>query len=743
MDLDKGKPIGFEQLKCPRAIEIVKYALSDHSPFLTFLRCVRFNELEVVEIELDLEVPRIKEVDIKRKEQIGIICSSDPRMIPEVIPTRGDFPADNLHVMLSERSGSSLCLWDIPKDILRAKYTPYLLIKRIKEWLELTAIGELHQDDQPLEPLFTDGCGRAIIRSETLDQNRQYFVVPHQIDKGPLTLVFFPEGEWTPAEDTSFPNIVLFNVVVNAIQGRAVKSAPKTLSELFTLLTSGGCDILEELQKWFAWGQEKNLLSLSKLFIAVNFPKLDKLGKEAGNEYWGFVTDVTLGELGAEIGSFYKEGNTYHHALAPNIDLDSTQEIRIDPIPITLDVSHDELSKLSGISQLPDDICVIGVGALGSTVVEIACREGQKNITVFDSDIYMPHNKARHVLSAEAIGFPKTHSLFKEINQKLNYRCITNSVYTDIVKEIDDPETFERLRASSLIIDTSASVPVSRALSNVSDLGRCASLFLNPGGTDFVVLLEDKDKEISLADLEAEYYVALQRDANLFNHLNPEQEKQIRYGASCRDLSSTISMSDISVAAGVGWREIREAFVNDAATIKIWGKQSNGELNLSQPRPAWYIDYFTEFDWTVSWSTRLISELKNTRISQLPNETGGVLIAMIDHDQKTIHICEDVAAPPDSLSASSFFTRGKSGLVEKLGAIEKRTMGNLKYVGEWHSHPSGFGADASPTDEKLFQSLLNNFGHNSEPLIMAIVSDSELFWRIGINDITFEMRIEL
>ena len=77
----------------------------------------------------------------------------------------------------------------------------------------------------------------------------------------------------------------------------------------------------------------------------------------------------------------------------------------------------------------------------------------------------------------------------------------------------------EAYAGADLILDIAASVPVARHLAEVGIAGPHISVFLNPQGTDVVILAEDRDRTLTLDALEVQYYRAAAADPRLAGHL--------------------------------------------------------------------------------------------------------------------------------------------------------------------------------------------------------------------------------
>jgi hypothetical protein len=92
------------------------------------------------------------------------------------------------------------------------------------------------------------------------------------------------------------------------------------------------------------------------------------------------------------------------------------------------------------------------------------------------------------------------------------------------------------------------------------------------------------------------------------------------------------------------------------------------------------------------------------RAAGLPAETGGVLFGVVDLVASRIDIIEAWPAPPDSAASETEFIRGTKGLRQGVEAAIARTLDQVRYVGEWHSHPRR--ARTNPSGKDLLQASL-------------------------------------
>ena len=74
----------------------------------------------------------------------------------------------------------------------------------------------------------------------------------------------------------------------------------------------------------------------------------------------------------------------------------------------------------------------------------------------------------------------------------------------------------------------------------------------------------------------------------------------------------------------------------------------------------------------------------------------------------------------------SQFVRGTEGVRDHLNDVFTRTRGQVRYVGEWHSHPPSSAARPSATDLAQIDWLSTLFEIDTLPALMLIAGENEL-----------------
>ena len=301
-----GERISPEDLAGRRAREIAGYLKAEHSPFLRMLECRRLDNTEIIVLEIDVEVAPRRPVKIARTEPVMLFCGMDGTEIPSVIPQREDFPSDELHITIHEGSDFvSLCLWEAPAEDLKARFTPFMFLARIKQWLELAADGKLHQPDQGAEPVLMGTSVQAIVPFGPLDPKKRYIAVGQEGPKKRITIRFVELDLMVEHRREAGTRFVLIPVTTDSVYGRAVRSAPRTLNRLAEMLAERGCDLVQAVTQFVTSANQEAGIGDALPIILVKFPKTaSPEGEVVGEELWAFSMKESVSELGKALGAY-------------------------------------------------------------------------------------------------------------------------------------------------------------------------------------------------------------------------------------------------------------------------------------------------------------------------------------------------------------------------------------------------------------------------------------------------------
>lgn len=734
-----GDIVSPEKLRSPRALAVHKYLKTNHALYFRLIECRTKENYDILEIEVSVEVCQHRIVDIKPKERIAIFFNTQGDTLPRFYPLRSDFPRDLLHSMVNEKENlQSLCLWEEPFEELRSRLTPYLLLARLKEWLEKTADGTLHDPEQSLEPVLIGYNYQIIIPIDAINSEKRYVAFESKNACGQTVFRFFEQVQNHKNEKIG---VVLIAFKTPEITHRAVRYTPENLQQLSDFLLKIGFDLKSELRKWASEVKREIVLGKAQSVILIEFPKRrSKTDKVESTEYWAFLTKESISALGEALGAFvdaspydipYKATLLGDGGQSSNSNL---EKFDIFAVAVRKEISSDMLSSLSGYGEeMRPLITAIGAGSLGAKIIELAARCGFGQWAVIDRDIFLPHNLVRHILGKWAIGSPKVEGVRDFVNSLVPGNPIYQTLTADIKNRQNHEEEIESIfNKSDLILDMSASVAVAREVCEYAIEKRRASLFLNPSGKDIVLLLEDSKRKVSLWDLEGTYYKALASDDILQGHL-ADSHSPTRYGNGCRDLTAQISADRISTLGGIALQQLIQQYKSTEGSATIWRSdiESGGVKAVKlDVTPGIEISLG---DWRVRWTQQILDELATQRTQSLPNETGGVLLGIVDFEHKMVVVADNISAPSDSVKRPHYFQRGITGLENTLLEKGRKSADQLKYIGEWHSHPDGIKVHPSDEDEDVFRRLGEVFDDTTEFYLMAILGVNQLFVRMGLG----------
>ena len=274
-------------------------------------------------------------------------------------------------------------------------------------------------------------------------------------------VLFADRGEAAPG----LPYLVLSFVADPQSHG-TIHHQPKNLHDLDELLKAGGLRLLDCLRAKLPEWDDKELRS-KRLLLVVAFPLLRE-GHESieATDLWVFLTTSSITEIGIAIGIWVKApgGDGIGQALQCSPDANGST-IALDVMSPHLALTRERAAVSGGVVADWRKVLAIGMGAIGSQVVNLLARAGFGKWNLVDEDVLLPHNLARHALGAESVGFPKVWPLAYKIDALYNEKGKTQWIEADVLRPGEHKEKIkEELGKSDIVLDLSASIPVARYL---------------------------------------------------------------------------------------------------------------------------------------------------------------------------------------------------------------------------------------------------------------------------------------
>lgn len=679
-------------------------------------------------------------VGIQRRERLALTFRPDCDVPVDVRALRSDFPATLHQNHVPHGEPRSLCLYETAWSTVERSWTPQGHLRQVLRWLQKTADGTLHEGDQALEQLFFPTGEQVVIPADLAQATAGQAVslrLTRVVPSARRATLVVERGDTTTGAPTSFD---LLPIVVDPINHLPIQSPPHTLGELHDCLEALGTSLFPPLLVAMQLRGEAGIaLAAShpprRVLLLVRIPRQVN-GEIRRIDTRGFILEIDLARLGLALGVLRQQGTTAYSfrllppALSPTAPPDSRwREYPLSPVEVRESPDRRLAQWMSGVSEADADFrgVLAGVGALGSALADLWSREGWGHWDFVDPDTLEPHNPIRHVAAFRDVGQSKASLVRRHVDALLD----APAGGADIVARANasnDAQVRAALERAQLVVDATTTIDVPRDLAERAG-PRIASAFLTPSGLGAVLLLEDADRQIRVSSLEAQYYRAVLNEAWGDTHLKASQP--VRTGAGCRDRSWILTNELVKLHAAQLARRIRRSATTPGPQICIWTlDDETGAVAVNRVIPA-ATRSVRRGDWHVRWDAALEQQIEQRRRAAFPEETGGVLVGVIDHKLRTIHLVDGWPAPADSQADESGFTRGKRDVLAAVEACQKRTRNMVGYVGEWHSHPPGLSNTPSLVDVGLLAALTQQLSADGAPAVMAIAGENGLGISIG------------
>jgi hypothetical protein len=697
-----------------------------------FVDARRSGEHELVILDLLTGAPQRAAYPILQTERVGILFLQDAQ--PLVVMLRDDFPDTEHQQLVPEGFPATICIDDRPWIEARLTWTPAELIERVLSWFRRAGRGELHDARQPLDPVFASTNLKFLIARSVLDSSRAQNLIAEydQDDRTTLRVKPIIAGRQAPVHEP----LCLVTYRVEPVQMKRLKFLPENLAALSNMLAERGINLIDDLKKlfgeWFSEGPSAAWRLNARFALIIEMPIVSPRGqRQEGLDHRAFVTPESAGDIAIALGIAEKPpigvGKIGYARVIGVVETDVTAiaKVIIQAAEVHLEFEQDLAARLVGRAA-PDTrkVVLVGAGAIGSHVIDYLIREGRFAWTIIDDDRLLPHNLARHTARNDRVAQPKARILMDLVNGTLVGAPCAAAIEANLFASGEAGVSIAKaLAEANLIIDASASVVAGRHLSDHKAEGRRVSVFFNPAGEATVLLAEPSDRSLTLRDLEAQYLSLVLRSDGLTEHLGKDAVT-VAYTGACRAITNRIPAARAAVLSGLAASGLTNAVDADAAVITIWSLAPDGGVTVASASPEPVVR-FRAGEWEIAVDAGLMRRIYEMRGARAPSETGGVLFGLVDIPAQRIHLVDASPAPPDSAETTVSFVRGVEGVEELMDRVRQVTAGQVRYVGEWHSHPPRTSARPSAVDGQQIDWLAALMGMDSMPALMVIAAEKE------------------
>ena len=731
-------PVCESALRDPQATALVGFVDRYAGAVATFVEARRRGEQELVVLDIRTGAPQAPVYPIRRTEKAGVLFVEDGAT-PFVVMLRDDFPDTEHQQLVPEGHPAVICIDDRPWTEALLTWTPAELIERILMWFGRAARGELHDARQPLDPvLLGSPLSFIVARSIMATDVAEDLIAEHDLEHA--TIMRIKRVAEVGELRNGLEPICIATYRVRPERMTRLRYAPVTLGALAAMLNARGIELYADLTARFTkWLAEEDAVAWrlnARFAVIVEMPIVSPRGEQQdGVDLRAFVSQQAAGNIAIALGVALRAEATDQGSQVgfvkrigqPAIDRQSVGAILVQGAEVHLDFERDLATRLAGRST-PDArrAVLVGAGAIGSHLADCLVREGRFHWTIIDDDRLLPHNLARHIARNDQTSRHKAGILADYLNTTLaGEDAVAQSVLANLFATGERGAAIsEALAGADLIIDATASVLAARYLSDHKAQARRLSTFFNPSGEAAILLAEPGSRALTLRDLEAQYLGLVLRTGRLADHLGKLAET-VAYTGACRAITSRIPQSRVSILAGLAAAGVGNAADGAEPVISIWTLATNNEVALDSV-PAEPVSRYRAHGWQITVDVGLISRIRAMRDARLPSETGGVLFGLVDIPAKSVHLVDASSAPPDSEEPPGGFVRGTQGVEALMEEVHHKTAGQVRYVGEWHSHPPHASARPSPVDGRQIDWLAALMAMDSTPALMLIAADKEI-----------------
>lgn len=697
--ITNGSPIRGEYLKLSRAKAIYKAAMVH--PYTKDVLCyVNGKGDAIIKMRMThLEIPDEPVFEIHDEEVIAIICHPEDINLPEVYALRKDFPTELPHSNAKPFTRPvSLCVSDVAFADIRPQFNALDFLNSIRRWFCLNSINKLHESNRPLEVFFgfQEVC---CILNERLGGNPYIKYTPKT--KYSSSLEFVEKSKATH---------YLIGISTEKIHASNFVRIPQTMGDLKDVQSTDELSLTDSLLAVLT----KSVAGKAALplVISIYITQISKDDKKTSQELFLIKTNCLPKDI------VHKK-----KVLAKDVFERWFYELSVEVVLLEFMTSRSGNAINNGIKEWFKKVGVVGTGTLGSAVIDHWVRQGcAEEISLVDYDILLPHNLSRHTLATDKVMTSKVRSI-KDSYHGILFHKINAIEGNFLTLSRNDKERL--FKDTKLVMDFSTSIAVERNLANEEcTFCRCTS-FLNPKGDDVVLLIEDKDRNSRLDLLEMDYYRNLIVDERFAHHL--DQTETIRTNTfSCRSESMILNYENVRVLSAIISKQVRKYYTLGQACLSIWHFDTENGTVSSLPMTItnWHHEVLGGIQ--IYISDVVENEIQAMTASSLEKETGGCLFGSYDRDHNSIYVYYMVPAPEDSIHSPVSFVRGFKGLTAEYERITKLTYHQVRYLGEWHSHPN-MPNTPSETDKKQFKELWEEQQSQDLPFVQMIYGNNGLY----------------
>ncbi|MDO3423479.1 ThiF family adenylyltransferase [Chryseobacterium sp. APV1] len=668
------------------------------------------NQRIAVPFEINVDLPSLGtygNIDIRHIEPILIVFNimDYPEKSPSIYTDRLDFPKNSLaHLYIANNNRPpAICYVRENADEWYANKRINDVIIRISNWFRAAAVGDLSEDGDQFEPLRLEAYYSTILYDYDMIVKKIIEQNPFPVSQN-LSIAQFEQINHENKRSYKFISQLTpsnFKSLLNEIQENHEKNKEDKSKRDLCLAF-----VLWNDEKDVSAKYEINLPRTWKDFVVfcqkyyISYEHLEKLITEG--PFLPFPVIVGIKRPKSIIGYAHDfELLNFEFNISENdiVDGKISGNFSINILSHNQFLTIQQAEKISDFKNDLGRSVVFGCGALGSKIVMHLARNGIIKLTLLDPDDVSSHNLVRHALFADSIGENKANALKKKINEL--YPDQETEVRSGVSFKdglIYEKKTFEKYE---WVFDFTASEAFFNKLSVLRSLSSCkiASASITDHGNLGLLYKEGVNRNPRIDDLQVYLHSSASDIPKISEWLNREQFENsnnllVRVGIGCNSETTLLSDEKVSSHGAYFTGVLKREITSYTEEGKIYIHRITDDNHYKIETEEMNIKPFDVYsavnsDWEIRFKNEILDYVKKQANKAGKSETGGVFLGQCNHKTKTIYVTDLLEAPSDSKGNSSIFLRGFKDLSNEIDLINKKTGGQIGYIGEWHSHPEG------------------------------------------------------
>jgi len=118
-----------------------------------------------------------------------------------------------------------------------------------------------------------------------------------------------------------------------------------------------------------------------------------------------------------------------------------------------------------------------------------------------------------------------------------------------------------------------------------------------------------------------------------------------------------------------------------------------------------------------------LRDIMKMAVMALPHETGGTLAGRYSDDSRVAEVTRALAAPKGAPAGKTWFVRPSDDEDPALHQLFLRSKGQIRYIGEWHTHPGGILAPSRRDVATLQDLAISSEVASDTPILLLIGGD--------------------